>query len=223
MVETCNPKSDITVLIADDHPMVREGLRSMLNAPGLTVIGEAGSGHEAIAQAKALLPDVVLMDIRMPDMDGIAALEGIKEALLPSRVIMVTTYRNTAYLLRALAAGADGFVLKDIPRNDLLATIHAIAAGAARVDQQFLQQVLRDLAETDQAGVIDTELVEPLTPREMDVLRLLVEGLTNQAIGHALGLSPGTVKGYVQSLTQKLDAADRTQAAVKAIRLGLLK
>jgi DNA-binding NarL/FixJ family response regulator len=216
-------KPKITILIADDHPMVREGLRSMLTAPDLTIIGEAGSGQEAVAQVKALRPDVVLMDIRMPDMDGIAALEAIKEAHVPSRVIMVTTYRNTAFLLRALAAGADGFVLKDIPRNDLLATVRAVASGAARVDQQFLQQVLRDLAETQPIEAGETEHLEPLTPREMDVLRLLVEGLTNQAIGHALGLSPGTVKGYVQTITQKLNAADRTQAAVKAIRLGLIK
>ena len=95
-----DPKSSITVLIADDHPMVREGLRSMLNAPDLTVIGEAGSGQEAVAQTNALNPDVVLMDIRMPDMDGIAALQAIKEARLPSRGIMVTTYRQTAFLLR---------------------------------------------------------------------------------------------------------------------------
>lgn len=217
------PKSSITVLIADDHPMVREGLRSMLNASDLTVIGEAGSGQEVVAQVKALNPDVVLMDIRMPDMDGIAALQAIKEAHLPSRVIIVTTYRNTTYLLRALAAGADGFVLKDIPRNDLLATVRAVAGGIARVDQEFLQQVLRELNEANQLKALDMELLEPLTPREMDVLRLLVEGLTNQAIGQALGLSPGTVKGYVQTLAQKLNAADRTQAAVKAIRLGLVK
>jgi DNA-binding NarL/FixJ family response regulator len=217
------PQSKITILIADDHPMVREGLRSMLAAPDLTIIGEAGSGQEAVAQVKRLRPAVVLMDIRMPDMDGIAALEAIKEAHVPSRVIMVTTYRNTAFLLRALAAGADGFVLKDIPRNDLLATVRAVASGAARVDQQFLQQVLRDLAETQPTEAGETEHLEPLTPREMDVLRLLVEGLTNQAIGHALGLSPGTVKGYVQTIAQKLNAADRTQAAVKAIRLGLIK
>jgi DNA-binding NarL/FixJ family response regulator len=218
-----DPKSGITVLIADDHPMVREGLRSMLNAPDLTVIGEAGSGQEAVAQVKALNPDVVLMDIRMPDMDGIAALQAIKEARLPSRVIMVTTYRHTAFLLRALAAGADGFVLKDIPRNDLLATVRAVASGVARVDQQFLQQVLRELGEANRAETLDTELLEPLTPREMDVLRLLVEGLTNQAIGQALGLSPRTVKSYVQTILQKLNATDRTHAAVKAIRMGLVK
>lgn len=216
-------KARITVLIADDHPMVREGLRSMLNVPDLTVIGEAGSGQEAVAQVKALNPDVVLMDIRMPDMDGIAALQAIKEARLPSRVIIVTTYRHTAFLLRALAAGADGYVLKDIPRNDLLATVRAVAGGIARVDQEFLQQVLRELNEANQLKALDTALLEPLTPREMDVLHLLVEGLTNQAIGQALGLSPGTVKSYVQTILQKLNATDRTHAAVKAIRIGLVK
>ncbi|RME50032.1 MAG: DNA-binding response regulator [Caldilineae bacterium] len=212
----------ITILIADDHPMVREGLRSMLTAPDMRIVGEAGSGQEALEKVKALSPDVVLMDIRMPDMDGIAALQAINQARLASRVIMVTTYRSTAYLLRALSAGAAGFVLKDIPRDDLLATVRAVAGGASRVDRAFLQSVLRDLEEPSPPAT-DSELLEPLTPREMDVLRLLVEGMTNQAIAQALVLSPGTVKSYVQTLFQKLNVSDRTQAAVKAIRLGLVK
>lgn len=216
-------KPDITILIADDYTMVREGLCSMLNAPGLHIVGEAGNGREAVEQVKALAPDVVLMDIRMPDMDGIEALEAIRNAESPTRVIMVTTYRSAAYLLRALAAGAAGFVLKDIPRDALLATVRAVATGATEVDHQFLQRALRDLNEANELSVEDTELPEELTPREMDVLWLLAEGLTNSAIAQALGLSPGTIKGYVQTILQKLNAADRTQAAVKAVRMGLVK
>ncbi len=216
--------ADISVLVADDHPMVREGLRSMLSTPGICVIGEAGSGRECVEQVEALQPDIVLMDIRMPEMDGITALRSIKEANPRTRVIIVTTYKSTANLLRALAAGADGFVLKDIPRDKLLLTVREVSSGASRVDHEFLQSVLRNMVDSNEPQwQVDLELRDSLTPREMDVLQLLVEGFTNAAIADALGLSSGTVKGYVQTILQKLDATDRTQAAVKAIRGGLVK
>ena len=220
---TQDEKSDITILIADDHSMVREGLRSMLNAPGFQVVGEASNGREAVSKAEACDPDVVLMDIRMPDMDGIEALRAIKSTQSHIQVIMVTTYRSTAYLLRALAAGAAGFVLKDISRDALLATVRTVAAGTTGIDRQFLQRALRNLQEADEPSMENMELSEALTPRETDVLWLIAEGLTNLAIAQALDLSPGTVKSYVQSILQKLDATDRTHAAVKAIRMGLVK
>lgn len=216
-------KKEITVVIVDDHQMVREGLRSMLEAPDITIVGEADGGQSAINAAKSLSPDVILMDIRMPDMDGIDALAEINEAQLNTRVIMVTTYRNTAYLLQALAKGAAGFILKDIPQDDLIATVRAVASGTSQVDQTFLESVLRDLNRGQTDHKMALELPEPLTPREMDVLRLMVEGLTNQAIAQALVLSPSTVKSYVQTVFKKLDVSDRTLAAVKAIRLGLVK
>jgi DNA-binding NarL/FixJ family response regulator len=218
------PSPPITVLVADDHPLVREGLRSILTAPDIQVIGEAGSGRQAVALAAQLSPDVVLMDIRMPDMDGLAALQAITEANSSARVIIITTYRSTSYLLRALAAGAAGFVLKDIPREELLSTVRAVASGQSRVDRNFLQNVLRSLDDAPNTQPDEPAMLpESLTPREMDVLRLLVEGLTNQGIAQALTLSPGTVKSYLQTVFQKLDVSDRTQAAVKAIRLGLVK
>jgi DNA-binding NarL/FixJ family response regulator len=220
---TNEKKEEITILVADDHPMVREGLHSMLATPDIRVVGEASSGRAAIEQIKALAPDVTLMDIRMPDMDGIAALKAINDAQLSTRVIMMTTYRSTSYLLRALSAGAAGFVLKDISRDELLSTVRTVAGGASRVDREFLQSVLRNLEETEHTRTAELGLPESLTPREMDVLRLLVEGMTNQAIAQTLVLSPGTVKGYVQTIFQKLHVSDRTQAAVKAIRLGLVK
>lgn len=214
----------ITVMIVDDHPMVRAGLRSMLTAPDVIVVGEAESGQEAIQKIRQLSPDVTLMDIRMGSMDGIAALQAIRAAKMTTRVIMVTTYKNTTYLLQALAAGAAGFVLKDISREDLLANVRAVAAGESRIDQDFLQSVLRQLNESEpglKAGSL--EMAETLTPREIDVLQLLVEGLTNQAIAQVLGLSAGTVKSYVATILRKLEVSDRTQAAVKAIRAGLVK
>jgi len=214
----------ITVMIVDDHPMVRDGLRSMLTAPDINVIGEAASGPEAILKVAEQSPDITLMDIRLGDMDGIATLQAIKDKRVTTRVIMVTTYKNTTYLLQALAAGADGYVLKDISRDDLLAIVRAVSAGESGIDQEFLQTVLRQLNESEKVQQTGSfELVEPLTPREIDVLQLLVEGLTNQAIAQVLGISTGTVKSYVQTILRKLDVSDRTQAAVMAIRTGLVK
>jgi len=215
--------SNISVLIVDDHPMVREGLRSMLSAPGIQVVGDAKSGQEALELINTLQPDITLLDIRMPDMNGIQVLEAIKTTNSPTLVIMVTTYKNISYLLRSLAAGASGFILKDISRDNLLETVKAIASGASMVDRAFLQEVLRSL---DDSKETSTEVIfeqrDPLTPREMDILRLMVEGLTNRAIAKILDLSPGTVKGYVQTILKKLNASDRTHAAVKAIRTGLV-
>ncbi len=216
-------ESEITLLIADDHPMVRAGLKSMLSDSRIKIVGEASSGREALEMVMKLKPDVILMDIRMPDMDGIQALEAIKAGKLDTRVIMVTTYRSTAYLLKSLSAGAAGFVLKDISREELLAAVYSIAQGTSLVDSQFLQDVLRNLESAEKTNESPDDLVEPLTAREMDILRLMVEGLTNQAIGDVLGISAGTVKGYAQTVMHKLGTNDRTQAAVKAIRLGLVK
>jgi len=216
-------ESEITLLIADDHPMVRAGLKSMLSDSRIKIVGEAGNGREALELVTKFRPSVILMDIRMPDMDGIQALEAIKAGKLDTRVIMVTTYRSTAYLLKSLSAGASGFVLKDISREELLAAVYSIAQGTSLVDSQFLQDVLRNLESAEKTNDAPEDLVEPLTAREMDILRLMVEGLTNQAIGDVLGLSAGTVKGYAQTVMHKLGTNDRTQAAVKAIRLGLVK
>lgn len=216
-------ENKITLLIADDHPMVRAGLRSMLDDSRITIVGEAGNGREALEMVTMLKPQVALMDIRMPVMDGIQSLEAIKAAKLETRVVMVTTYRSTAYLLRSLSAGAAGFVLKDISREELLAAVYSVAQGTSLVDSQFLQDVLRSLESAEKTNESPEALVEPLTAREMDILRLMVEGLTNQAIGDVLGLSAGTVKGYAQTVMHKLGTNDRTQAAVKAIRLGLVK
>ncbi len=215
--------TEITLLIADDHPMVRAGLRSMLNDSRIRIVGEAANGREALEIVRELKPKVVLMDIRMPDMDGIQVLEALKAQKLEARVVMVTTYRSTSYLLRSLSAGAVGFVLKDISREELLAAVYSVAQGTPLVDSNFLQDVLRSLESAEKSEGSPEGVAEGLTAREMDILRLMVEGLTNQAIGDVLGLSTGTVKGYVQTVMHKLGTNDRTQAAVKAIRLGLVK
>lgn len=219
-----NTKSKIRVLIVDDHPMVCEGLTSMLTIPEVEVIDVAHSGLSALEKMKRLEPDVTLMDIRMPDMNGIEVLQKSKDMNLATRVIMVTTYRNISFLIKALAAGASGFILKDISREELLNTIQKVASGASFVDRKFLQGVLRDLDEPMyQQTELNPEIAESLTPREMDVLKLIVEGLSNKAIAKVLVLSPTTVKGYVKIILEKLHVSDRTQAAVKAIRGGLVQ
>ena len=213
----------IRIVIVDDHPMVREGLRSMLSAADIQVVGEASSGEEALELIAQLAPDIALVDIRMPDMDGLEMLDALRKSGQSTKVIMVTTYKKISYLLQALAAGASGFVLKDISREELLKTIRSVFTGVSYIDHGFLRDVIHDLDETrPEVEKVVLDMVEPLTPREMDVLHLLVEGLSNRAIAHALGISPGTVKGYVQTIFEKLAVSDRTQAAVKAIRSGLV-
>ena len=219
-----NGQPNIRVLIVDDHPMVCEGLTSMLSTPEVEVVDVAHSGKSALEKIKRLEPNVTLMDIRMPEMSGIDALLAIKKMNLSTRVIMITTYRNISYLLKSLAAGASGFILKDISREELLETVKTVASGARYVDHQFLQGVLRDLDVPDhQQTELNPETIESLTPREMDVLKLIVEGLSNKAIAEVLIISPSTVKGYVKIILEKLYVTDRTQAAVKAIRSGLVQ
>src|SRR5512134_2522247 len=144
--------NEISLIIADDHPMVRAGLRSMLSDSRIRIVGEASNGREALEIVSKLKPMVILMDIRMPDVDGIQELEAIKVEKLETRVVMVTTYRSTAYLLRSLSAGAAGFVLKDISREELLAAITSIADGESLVDSQFLQDVLRTLETAEKSN-----------------------------------------------------------------------
>jgi len=217
-------QSKIRVLIVDDHPMVCEGLTSMLTTPEVEVVEVAHSGQSALEKIKRLEPDIALMDIRMPGLNGIDVLQKVREMNLATRVIMITTYRNISYLLKALAAGASGFILKDISREKLLKTVQSVASGARYVDRQFLQGVLRDLDIPNyQQTELNPEITEILTPREMDVLKLIVEGLSNKAIAEVLVISPSTVKGYVQNILEKLHVSDRTQAAVKAVRSGLVQ
>ncbi len=210
-----------TVLIVDDHKMVQVGLKSMVTTEDIEVIGVADNGKSAIEMAQSLQPDVVLTDIRMPDMDGIDVLKQIKAQMPQIHVIMLTTYRSLPYLLRSIAEGADGFLLKDASRDVLISTIRAVVAGDAVVNQVFIMQVLQELQQGADTNRTSTHIV--LTNRELNVLQLLVEGLSNQAIAQTLGISPNTVKEYVQNIYIKLDVTNRTAAAVKAIREGLVE
>jgi DNA-binding NarL/FixJ family response regulator len=215
------------LVIVDDHALVRSGIRSMLAGdPELAVVGEAASGPEAIDLCRRLRPDLVLMDIRMPGMDGFAATRAIKAALPRTGVIMVTMQEDPDALFAAVGAGAAGYVLKGATPDELTAAIRTVLGGESLLDQRLTMALLRSLAAVQQqpaAPVRQPESpVEPLTVRETEVLRLLARGLTNGQIADALVVSPGTVKNHVGHIIAKLGVADRTQAAVRALELGLL-
>jgi NarL family two-component system response regulator LiaR len=211
----------ITVLIADDHPMVREGLRSMLEVEGIEVIGEAATGAEAVERVQQLGPDVVLMDVRMPDLDGLAATEIVKESSPETSVIVITSYESKDYLRRAIQAGAAGYLLKGMSRESLIDAIRLVRGGGSLIDARLLSELLTEM------GVQETRFkgaegaLEALTPREQEVLQLLVRGLTNKEIAAEMHYSVGTVKNVVQRVIEKLGVSDRTQAAVYAVRAGL--
>jgi DNA-binding NarL/FixJ family response regulator len=201
----------VGVLIVDDHPIVREGLRAVLaTEPGITVLGDCGSGEDAVRAAAELSPDVVLMDLRLPGLDGVGATRQIVAAGR-SAVLVLTTYDTDGDIARAIAAGAVGYLLKDAPRQDLVAAVHATARGetvlAAPVAAKLVSQVRG-------AG--------RLTAREDDVLERIARGLSNPEIGRELYISEATVKSHVTSIFTKLSVRDRTAAVTVAIARGLL-
>ncbi|GAB4442222.1 MAG: response regulator transcription factor [Anaerolineae bacterium] len=214
--------SKIKVLIADDHGVVREGLRNTLEREGFQVVGEATNGFEAVERAGTLQPDVILLDIRMPDMDGLQALVQIKAAHPRISVIMLTTYANPGYLARAVKAGAAGYLSKEIDPNRIPQAVRAAARGEHLLDRELLQMALTPLQNEVEVGPEPTELpTAPLSERELEVLRLIVHGLSNEAIAVTLSVSLPTVKTHVRHIFEKLGVSDRTQAAVWAVRRGL--
>ena len=209
------------VLIVDDHELARAGLRSMLEgAPGLEVAGEAASGHEALELCRHLRPDLALVDVRMPGLNGLETTRALKAEHPTLAVVMVTMYDNPEYLLEALKAGAAGYVLKDATRQELLSTVRRVLEGESILDGELAARLLRQLAA--ESAVEAPAPMEQLTQRERDVLGLLAQGLTNREIGGRLVVSPGTVKVHVEHIIAKLGVSDRTQAAVRAVELGLL-
>jgi len=201
-------------MLVDDHPVVREGLRGMLEAePDLTVVGEAGSGEEAVAQARVVEADVILMDLRMRDLDGVGATERILAESSRARVVVLTTYETDADILRAVEAGASGYLLKDASRADLAGAIRAAARGetvlAPSVAGRLVNRVRRPATQT-------------LSGREVEVLALVAKGLTNADIGRALHISEATVKTHLLRTFGKLGVSDRTAAVTTAMALGAL-
>lgn len=211
----------IRVLLVDDQLVIREGLQAMLAPePDITVVGEAGDGEEAIVAARGTQPDVILLDVRMPRMDGLEALKQIKAVAPRSAVIMVTLYDNIDYLLRAVAQGAAGYVLKDSSRADLVEAVRLVADGGGLISPSLMPRLLREVGKLlEHEGAASPPL---LSAREVEVLTLVAEGLTNQEIADRLYVGAATVKTHVQNIMLKLGVSDRTQAAVHGLRLGLI-
>jgi DNA-binding NarL/FixJ family response regulator len=204
----------LSVLIADDHPVVREGLRGMLAAePGIRVVAEAASGDEAVVLAIRHQPDVVLMDLRMPGGDGVQATAGILAALPGTRVIVLTTYESDADIVRAVEAGAAGYLLKDTPIPGLVTAIRAAARGETVLGPTVAGRLVSHLRRP---------AFEPLSGRETEVLSLVARGQTNADIGRALFISEATVKTHLLRAFGKLGVSDRTAAVTRAIELGML-
>jgi len=217
----------IRLLIVDDHPVVREGLRTMLSTDHtIEIVGEASDGAEAVAVVAEKKPNVVLMDIRMPNMDGIEATRCIKDEHPSTAVIVLTMYDNDANVIDAVQAGASGYLLKDTSRELLLHTVRTVSSGATLIKTDLLYEAISSLVasrERQQSGVSSTEDLETLTPREQEVLKLVVDGRTNKEIGKELGIVEDTVKKRMKSILVKLGATNRASAAVKATRAGLIK
>jgi DNA-binding NarL/FixJ family response regulator len=213
------------VLIADDHELARLGLRTMLEPePDLEVVGEAATGQEAVALSRRLQPDIVLMDIRMPDLDGLAATNLIKRELPGTSILIVTLSEDPDYLLEALRVGAAGFVLKDAGRREVVAAVRQVLNGESPLDPKLAAHLLRRMASASKGGSAGGPAVpvSELTPRELEVLRLVAAGKTNAEIAQELFVSVGTVKVHVERIIDKLGVSDRTQAAVRAVELGYL-
>jgi DNA-binding NarL/FixJ family response regulator len=230
----------VRVLIVDDQQLMREGIASLLKIQdGLEIVGTAANGQEAVEQAKSQQPDVILMDVRMPVLDGVAATEQIHRQLPDCKVLMLTTFNDDAYVIEALQVGASGYLLKDLPAGDLAQAILAVHRGIYQLDPAVADHVTALLSRSQATqGTSQAESVSPgpvqsapasrpfgptdLTERELEVLRLIAQGATNREIAEALVISEGTVKNHISSILGRLNVRDRTQAAIYARDQGLL-
>jgi DNA-binding NarL/FixJ family response regulator len=205
----------IRLLIADDHPVVRDGLRAMLaTQPDMELVGEAATGTEAVAQARALRPDVVLMDLQMPELDGPAAIAILREQAPEVRVLVLTTFGTDADITRAVDAGATGYLLKDAPREQLFGAIRAAARGESVLSPSVATRVL---------GRMRAPAEEALSPRELEILGAVARGLSNKDIGRQLYVSEATVKTHLLRVFSKLGVDDRTAAVTVALERGIIR
>jgi DNA-binding NarL/FixJ family response regulator len=214
----------IRVLIADDDDLMRAGLIELLGADTtIEIVGQAATGREAIEQARQLEPDVVLMDVRMPDLDGIAATAELTHAAPTIRILILTTFEQDDYIYGALRAGASGFLLKRTRPEDLIAAVHTIAAGEALLSPSITRRVIERLAAQPAAADLDGQALAAMTPRETDVLALLARGLTNREIAATLVVEESTIRTHVKRILAKLELRDRVQAVIYAYEHGLVQ
>ena len=213
----------IRLLICDDQSFVCEGLRAILGtAADIEVVGLANDGEEAVRQVEALHPQLVLMDLKMPVMNGIQATRLIKERFPEVRILVLTTYDFDEWVLEAVRAGANGYLLKDTPREQLFGAIYGTIEGKGYIDPLVAPKLLDQISGTPPSAP-NVELTRMLSERELDVLRLLARGLTNSEIARQLFLSEGTIKNYVSAIFAKINVGDRTQATIFALRNGIAK
>lgn len=208
----------ISLLVADDHEVVRAGVAAMLQGSDIQVVAEASTGNQAIEQAMKLRPDVVLLDVRLPETDGLEALERILDRSPQTKVVMFTAYDNPTYIARAVAHGAAGFLMKGSTKADVLSAITRAHTGLPPENESLMGRVRNTMAR--RRPTYDEEI--PLTNREVQVLRHVALGLSNREIGRSLDISIETVKEHVQNILRKLEAGDRTEAAVWAVKKGLV-
>ncbi len=213
----------IRVLIVDDQSLFREGLRTLLSVqPEFEVVGEAGNGEEAIQLVSDLDPEIVLMDLRMPVMDGVSATNKLHIDRPDVKVIVLTTFDDDENVFEGLRAGAVGYLLKDVSSTKLFEAIHATARGEYFLLPSITAKIVSELKRVSQPGAAQQDIIEPLSGRELEILRLVSEGMSNKEIAEKLVIAEGTVKNHLSSILAKLSARDRMQAVVFAKRIGLI-
>jgi NarL family two-component system response regulator LiaR len=216
-----NPTAVIKVLIVDDHAIVRDGIRSLLSTiPDIDVIGEASDGTKAVTSAYRLQPDIILMDLVMPEMDGIEATRQIIDHNPDARILVLTSFSTDDKIYPAIKAGALGYILKDSDSEELVRSIREVERGESSIDPKIARKLLKEMSEPPPQPK-QTSLVEPLTEREEEVLKLVAQGKSNQEIAEQLVISEGTVRAHVSNILGKLHLASRTQATLYALRKGL--
>ncbi len=208
----------IRLLLADDHRMLREGLRRSMDELGFTVVGEARNGAEAVDLAAAIQPDVVLMDVTMPDIDGVEATRQLKSRLPGTAVIMLTMHADQDVLAEAIRAGANGYLVKDCSIDEIAQAIEAVVTGETALSPRLAASMLAEVRRQDSAGQAE----RVITPREEEVLQLIADGCSTPEVAEQLFISQKTVKNHLASIYQKLDARDRTQAVLQAVRMGIV-